>query len=179
MNFVHTFPYVAVCIGLALNKKPVLGVVYCPMLDKMFTARQGNGAYCNGTKINVRCSSSLKNSLVCAELGSDRTDEKRDCVFKNMQSVGWQCHGLRSLGSAAMNICSVATGQANAFFEFGLHCWDMCAPGAILIEAGGHICDTLGGPLDLLGRRLIAACSEQIAKELSAAMPVHLQLPSD
>lgn len=180
MNFVHTFPYVAVCIGLAVNKRPVLGVVYCPALEKMFTARQGNGAYCNGSRLNVRPSGSLKESLVCAELGSDRSDEKRDCVFRNMRSVGWSCHGLRSLGSAAMNICAVASGQVNAYFEFGLHCWDMCAPGAILIEAGGYICDTQHcDTFDLLKRRLIVACSEKIARELSAAMPVHLELACD
>ena len=180
MNFVHTFPHVAVCIGLAINKQPVLGVVYCPAQDKMFTGRKGNGAYCNGNKISVRCSSSLKDSLICAELGSDRNEAKRKCVFENMQAIGWQCHGLRSLGSAAMNICAVASGHVNAYYEFGLHCWDMCAPCAILSEAGGYACDTSGAqPLDLLKRRLIVACNEQIAKELSAAMPVQLELPSD
>lgn len=179
MNFVHTFPYVAVCIGLAVNKKPVLGVVYCPALDQMFTARSGNGAYCDGIKLNVQNAPSLKESLVCAELGSDRTEAKRECVFRNMESVGWQCHGLRSLGSAAMNICSVAMGHTNAYYEYGLHCWDMCAPVTILLEAGGYVCDTTGGQLDLMKRRLIVACNEQIANELSKALVVQLDLPSD
>lgn len=179
MNFVHTFPSVAVCIGLALKKQPVMGVVYCPAMDKMYTARQGNGAYCNGVRLNVRCSSSLKDSLVCAELGSDRNESKRECVFKNMESVGWQCHGIRALGSAAMNICSVASGHTNAYYEYGLHCWDICAPAAILLEAGGFICDTTGEPLNLLGRRFIGACNEKIAKELSKALVVQLELPSD
>lgn len=179
MNFVHTFPYVTVCIGLAIKKRPVLGVVYCAAQDKMFTARLGNGAYCNGKRLNVRCSASLKDSLVCAELGSDRTDEKKNCVFKNMESVGWQCHGLRSLGSASMNIIAVASGYANAYFEFGLHCWDICAPSVILTEAGGFMCDTTGGQLDLLNRRIIVACTESIANQLSKALIVQLELPSD
>lgn len=179
MNFVHGNPNVAVCLGLAINKQPHLGVVYCPALDQMFTGRKGNGAFCNGNKLNVRCSSSLKDSLVCSELGSDRQVEKRDCVFKNMQSVGWQCHGLRSTGSAAMNIMAVASGHVNAYYEFGLHCWDMCAPCAILIEAGGYVCDTSGSELDLLKRRLIVACSKNIAQELSKALVVQLDLSSD
>lgn len=179
MNFVHTFPFVAVCIGLAVNKQPVLGVVFCPAQDKMFTARKGNGSYCNGQKLSVRRSSSLKDSLVCCEMGSDRDAAKKECVFKNMESVGWQCHGLRSLGSAAMNICSVASGYLNAYYEFGLHCWDMCAPCVVLAEAGGYVCDTNGEPLDLMKRRLIVACSEQVAKELSRALVVQLELPSD
>ena len=179
MNFVHTFPFVAVCIGLAVNKRPVMGVVYCPALDQMFSAREGNGAYCNGKRLKVRCSTSLKDSLVCAEVGSDRSEEKKDCVFKNLQSVAWQCHGIRSLGSAAMNICAVAMGHANAFYEFGLHCWDMCAPCAILSEAGGFVCDTRGNPLDLTRRRVLVACSERIARELSQALVVQMELPSD
>lgn len=179
MNFVHTFPYVAVCIGLAVNKQPVLGVVFCPALNQMFTARKGNGAYCNGSRINVRPVPSLKDSLVCAELGSDRNAAKRDCVFTNMDSVGWQCHGLRALGSAAMNTCAVAQGHVQAYYEFGLHCWDMCAPVIILTEAGGFACDTTGHQLDLLKRRLIVACNEKIAKELAAALTIQLDLPSD
>lgn len=156
-----------------------MGVVFCPALDQMFTARQGNGAYCNGQRLQVRHAQSLRESLVCAEFGSDRSDEKRACVMKNLESVSWQCHGIRSLGSAAMNICSVALGQTSAFYEIGLHCWDMCAPAAILVEAGGYVCDTKGGPLNLVGRRLIAACNEKVASELSAAMPSHLELASD
>lgn len=183
MNFVHTFPYVAVCIGLAVGKVPVLGVVYCPAKEQLFTARRGNGAFCNGKRIHVRCSLSLKESLVSAELGSDRSETKRDNVFKNLQSISWQCHGIRSLGSAAMNICAVAQGHFNAYYEFGLHCWDMCAPVAILVEAGGFVCDTTGADqgdkFNLLKRRLIAACSEKIARELSQAMVSQLELASD
>lgn len=179
MNFVHTFPYVAVCIGLAVNKKPVLGVVFCPALDQMFTARSGNGAFCNGQKLTVRPVTSLKEALVCAELGSDRDPKKRDCVFTNMDSVGWQCHGLRALGSAAMNICAVAQGHVQAYYEFGLHCWDMCAPTTILSEAGGFVCDTTGEKFDLVKRRVVVACNEQIAKELSGALIRQLDLPSD
>lgn len=179
MNFVHTFPYVAVCIGLAVNKQPVLGVVYCPALDQMFTAKRGEGAFCNGNRIHVRPVPSLKESLVCAELGSDRNPEKKQCVFSNMESVGWQCHGLRSLGSAAMNICSVAQGHTQAYYEFGLHCWDMCAPVIILTEAGGFVADTTGQQFDLLKRRVIVACNEKITRELANALTHQMDLPLD
>lgn len=171
MNFVHTFPHVAVCIGLAVDCEPVLGVVYCPALDQLYTGCKGAGAHCNGRPIRVRTSPSLRESLVCAEFGSDRSDEKRKCIFDNLQSVSWKCHGIRSLGSAAMNICSVASGQTNAYYEFGLHCWDICAPAAILLEAGGFLCDTTGKqPLDIMNRRLIVACSKDIAIELSDSL---------
>lgn len=145
----------------------------------MFQAYKGNGSYCNTKKLSVRCSANLQTSLVLCELGSDRSPEKKECVFKNMEAIGWQCHGLRSLGSATGNICTVASGQANAYYEFGLHCWDICAAGVILTEAGGYICDTSGGPLDLMSRRLIVACSQQIAEELAGALVVQMNLPSD
>lgn len=179
MNFVHTFPYVAVCIGMIINQEIVLGVVYCPKLDLMYTARINNGAYCNGDRLRVRESSSLADSLICAELGSDRDEKKCLAVFKNLQSVGWQSHGIRSLGSAAMNICSVASGYANAYYEFGLHCWDMCAAGIVLLEAGGYICDTTGQKFDLFNRRLIASCNKQIGQELSKALVIQLDLTRD
>lgn len=169
----------SVSIGLVINKEPVLGVVFFPTIDKMYKAIKGQGSYCNGVKLSVKQSQSLSSSLVCAELGSDRSQEKRECVFKNMDAVGWQCHGLRALGSATGNICAVASGEANAYFEFGLHCWDICAASVVLTEAGGYICDTTSAPLDLLKRRLIAACSKQIAEELSKALVVQLDLPSD
>ena len=183
MNFVHTFPHVAVCIGLAINRAPVMGVVYCPALGLLYEAHKhlARPAQCNGRPIGVRQAASLQQSLVCAELGSERSQEKRDCVFANLQSVGWKCHGIRALGSAAMNICSVAEGQSNAYFEFGLHCWDMCAPVAILEAAGGFVCDTSGpeGALDLMNRRLVVACNKQVAGELCAALVSQLQCKRD
>ena len=96
-----------------------------------------------------------------------------------MEAIGWKCHGLRDLGSASMNTCAVAQGHLQAYYEVGLHCWDMCAPAAILLEAGGFVCDTEGRPLDLLRRRFVAACSEKIAKELCDSLVVNMELPSD
>lgn len=179
MNFVHTFPLSCVSIGVTHNKHIVLGVVYNPWLDQLFTARRGNGAYLNGKPIHVSGCKDMSQALVIAELGGDRDEAKKDAVCRNVQAIMWKCHGLRSLGSAAMNTCSIACGSADAYFEFGLHAWDMCASALILEEAGGVACDTEGGPLNLLNRRFIAASSVELANQLSKLLPVHLQLPSD
>jgi myo-inositol-1(or 4)-monophosphatase len=180
MNFVHTFPFVCVSIGLTVNKIPILGIVYSPFLDKLYTARKGFGAYCNGKPIKVRNNcNSLNDALLFCEFGSQRDEEKRNAVYRNLEAIGWMCHGIRCLGSAALNLCSIAEGFADGYWEFGLHVWDMAAAVVILSESGGIAIDTKGGPLDILSRRIIGACSEKIAKELSAALPIHLDLERD
>lgn len=148
-------------------------------MDKLYTARRGNGAYCNGVPIHVRPVKTLAESLICMEVGSDRSEERMNCLFTNLQSLVDKCHGLRGLGSAAANICAVASGHVQAFYEFGLHCWDMCAPGAILIEAGGCLRDTTGGPFDLIKRRVIAASNIEVAEQLGKALPIQLEIPTD
>lgn len=180
MNFVHTFPFVCVSIGLTINKIPVLGIVFSPFLNKLYTARKGFGAYCNGRPIKVRSNcKSLKDALLICEFGSQRDEEKREAVFRNLEAVGWLCHGIRCMGSAALNLCSVAEGFADGYWEFGLHVWDITASAVILSEAGGSVIDTKGGPLDILSRRILGACSQSIAKELSSALPIHLDLERD
>jgi len=179
-NFVHTFPYVCVSIGLAVNKVPVLGIVYSPFLDRLYSARKGSGAYCNGKPITVRPNcNSLSDALLICEFGSQRDDEKRNAVFRNLEAVGWTCRGIRCMGSAALNLCSIAEGCADGYWEFGLHVWDMAAAVVILTEAGGTVIDTKGGPIDIMNRRILGACSEKIAKELSSLLPIHLNLERD
>lgn len=180
MNFVHTNPFTCVSIGVTVNKELTLGVIYNPFLDQLYTARRGQGAFCNGRPIRVRPCSGLKEALLMAEVGSGREEERMDAVCKNLKAVLYKCHGLRGMGSAAMNICYVASGYADGYWEFGLHCWDMAAAALILREAGGYACDTNNaGPLDIMSRRLIAAGTEVVAKELSAALTVQLKLERD
>lgn len=179
MNFVHATPFVAVSIGLTVNKRPVLGIVFCPILDKLYKATKGNGAYCNDTKIGVSTAVSLREALVCIEIGSQRDEVKRKNTFDNLNSVAWQCHGIRALGSAATDACYVASGHFNAFYEFGLWPWDMCAATIITEEAGGYVCDTNGGQFDMMKRRWIVASSKQLALELAKALPDQLELSSN
>ena len=184
-NFVHTFPYSCVSIGLSINKQSYLGIVYNPSFDRLYVAVKGEGAYLfegnkkDGIKLQVRNCSSLDEALVMSEFGGQRDDAKKECVFRNLEVIGWRCHGVRSLGSAAMNLCAVASGHADAYYEFGLHIWDMAAAALILNEAGGYACDTRGGPLDMQNRRLIGACNEHIAKQISTTLPIHLDLERD
>ncbi|XP_019383394.1 PREDICTED: inositol monophosphatase 1 isoform X2 [Gavialis gangeticus] len=170
-NFVHRFPFVAVSIGFSVNKKMEFGIVYSCVEDKMYTGRKGKGAFCNGQKLQVSGQEDITKSLLVTELGSNRDPEVLKTVLSNMEKLlGIPVHGIRAVGTAAVNMCLVATGGADAYYEMGIHCWDMAGAGIIITEAGGVLLDVSGGPFDLMSRRIIAASSqtlgERIAKEL-------------
>uniref|UniRef100_A0A8B9RY10 Inositol monophosphatase 1 n=1 Tax=Accipiter nisus TaxID=211598 RepID=A0A8B9RY10_9AVES len=79
---------------------------------------------------------------------------------------------IRAVGTAAVNMCLVATGGADAYYEMGIHCWDMAGAGIIITEAGGVLLDVSGGPFDLMSRRIIAASSRAIGERIAKALQV-------
>ncbi|ERE81737.1 inositol monophosphatase 1-like protein [Cricetulus griseus] len=170
-NFVHKFPFVAVSIGFVVKKQMEFGVVYSCVEDKMYTGRKGKGAFCNGQRLQVSQQEDITKSLLVTELGSSRKPETLRTVLSNMEKLcSIPIHGIRSVGTAAVNMCLVATGGADAYYEMGIHCWDMAGAGIIVTEAGGVLMDVTGGPFDLMSRRIIAAnnktLAERIAKEI-------------
>jgi myo-inositol-1(or 4)-monophosphatase len=144
-NFIHNFPYSCISLGFSIEKRPVVGVIYNPHLDMLFHAIQGQGAYKNGVKLNNPTTSkpklTLQSSLVALESGSDRDgvlfERKTDMIRNLIDKDRGFIHGFRSLGSAAMNICHVATGQLDSYWEGGCQMWDVCAGWVILEETGG------------------------------------------
>lgn len=179
MNFVHTNPFTCVSIGVTVNKQCVIGIVYSPFLDKLYTARKGCGAFCNGKPIRVRPCATLKESLLIGELGGARDEKTKDALTRNWNAFAWSCHSLRAYGSAAINTCYIAEGFIDGYWEFGLHCWDMAGCSIILTEAGGAVIDTTGGPVDIMSRRFIVAGSEKLAHDISATLVVHLEPERD
>ncbi|EDV29776.1 Inositol monophosphatase 1 [Trichoplax sp. H2] len=168
-NFVHRIPFVAVSIALKINKKTEIAAVYSCILDEMFTARLGHGAFCNGKNISVSNQTNLNKALVISEYGSSRDQEIIDSIVANMRGVISKpipAHGIRCLGSAALNMCQVARGGGDAYFETGIHCWDMAAGDLIVREAGGVVIDTRGGELDIMARRVLCASTESLANEI-------------
>ncbi|XP_028290720.1 inositol monophosphatase 1-like [Gouania willdenowi] len=166
-NFVHGFPFVAVSIAFAVNKELEFGVVYSCMEDKMYKARRGQGAFCDDEPIYVSDVKEIKKSIIISEHGTDRSPEKVKKIFSTMQKI--LCipvHGLRGSGTAATNMCLVACGAVEAFFEIGIHCWDIAAGAVIVREAGGIILDVNGGPFDLMSRRMVSANNEIIANRI-------------
>ncbi|XP_066957647.1 inositol monophosphatase 1 isoform X2 [Macrobrachium rosenbergii] len=167
MNFVHSFPHTCISVGLWVNKDAELGIVYNPVLEQMFTAIKGEGAFLNGEKLSVSGETELAKSLVFAEMGSSQDAEKMDTVITNLTTLLPKVHGLRGIGSAALDMCYVAAGWGEAYYHFGLCCWDMAAGYLIVREAGGVVYDSAGGPFDLMRRRVLCASTQQLAETLS------------
>ncbi|XP_042908804.1 inositol monophosphatase 1 [Parasteatoda tepidariorum] len=178
MNFVHRFPYTAVSIGLSLEKEIVLGIVYNPVLDKMFTGVKGKGSFCNGERLQVSGTEDLSQALILSEFGSDRSPESKEQIFQNLHLFMEKAHGIRMMGSAALNMCEVASGHADAYVEYSIHCWDMAAGKIIVEEAGGTVIDPTGAPLDLMSRRVLCSSSPVLAEVLAKELK-HIQFPRD
>ncbi|XP_034938791.1 inositol monophosphatase 1-like [Chelonus insularis] len=170
MNFVHTFPHTCISVALLINKVIEIGIVYNPVLEQLFTAKKGEGAFFNGKRIKVSGEKDISKALVMIEMGTSRDPEKMEVVLENTKNMISKIHGMRTLGSAALNICMVALGGADANFEYGLHIWDFAAGDLIVREAGGVSMDPAGGPLDLLSRRYLCASSKELADQVSSLL---------
>ncbi|XP_049888624.1 inositol monophosphatase 1 [Epinephelus moara] len=166
-NFVHAFPFVAVSIGFSVNKQVEFGVVYSCLEDKMYTARRGRGAFRDGEPLQVSDQEDIKQSIIATEFGSNRDPEAVDKIFSSLRNV--LCipvHGVRGAGTAAINMCLVASGCVEAYYEMGIHVWDVAASSLIVSEAGGVLMDVEGGDVDLMSRRILAANKRTIAERL-------------
>ena len=159
-NFVHGWPYVSVSLGLAVKGEPVVGVVYNPFSGRLYRGVKGGGSFVeeivNGEvsrerKLPVKqpeLLESLDGSLVAIEWGSDRSGnnwvvktETWAKLGRSKQEGGSMVHSARALGSAALNLCAVAEGTIDLYWEGGCWAWDVCAGWVILKEAGGMIVD--------------------------------------
>uniref|UniRef100_A0A671S013 Inositol-1-monophosphatase n=1 Tax=Sinocyclocheilus anshuiensis TaxID=1608454 RepID=A0A671S013_9TELE len=163
-NFVHSFPMVAVSIGFAVRKELELGVIYHCFDGTLYTARKGHGAFCNGVRLQVSKEKDVSKALILTEIGAKRDPATLDIFLGNMKKLlSAPTHGVRIIGSSTLALCHIASGAAEAYYQYGLHCWDIAAAAVIIREAGGYVIDTTGGPLDLMSRRVVAAGTRQIA----------------
>lgn len=137
-NFVHGFPFV--CISVALLKKGKLNqaVVYNPIMKEMYEAESGNGAFLNGQKINVSNNKYLKDCLLATGFAYQFNTNKENNMkyFKHLRK---KVQGIRRAGSAALDLCFVAKGVYDGFWEWFLKPWDVAAGILIVHEAGGKI----------------------------------------
>ncbi|CAG0887440.1 unnamed protein product [Darwinula stevensoni] len=170
MNFIHRYPLVCVSIGLWVDKEPFAGFVFNPILDLFYSARKNEGAFLNGKRLHVSDTTSLSQSLVMFELGTARDPAKRESVIENFNRLLDRGHGFRSMGTCALNMCAVAEGGADAYFEYGVHSWDVAAGSLIVREAGGYVCDPSGGDLDVMSRRMLCAASPVLAHEICSLL---------
>lgn len=168
-NFVHRFPFSCVSVALAINKKVVVGVVYNPMMNELFTAVRGQGAFLNGEKLQISQTTELKQALVATGFPYQRDDETLDHVLANVKIVLQNCRAVRRAGSAALDMCYVARGVFDIYYEAGVHAWDIAAGALIVEEAGGHVMDMYDSPFSL-GLRRVACGNENIIKQLNGIL---------
>lgn len=159
-NFTHGFPLFAISIGLALNDKLVLGIVYEVNKKEMFHTVEGGPAYCNKKEIRVSHIASLQESLLATGFPYHEFS-KMDAYLKIIQGFLKQSHGVRRLGSAATDLAYVACGRFEGFFEYDLNPWDVAAGTFLVQQAGGTVTDFRGGSNFIFGGELCAGCAIQ------------------
>jgi myo-inositol-1(or 4)-monophosphatase len=163
-NFAHGFP--VFCVSMALERrfaKPespeqagqrIAAVIYDPTRDELFSAEHGEGALLNGKPIHVSKTPTLKESLVATGFPSQKRHQNPNIYFYHQITL--RSHGVRRAGSAALDLCSVAAGRFDAFWEFNLNPWDTAAGGLIVEEAGGNLTRFDGSPFELNSRQTLA-----------------------
>jgi myo-inositol-1(or 4)-monophosphatase len=144
-NYAHGYPAFSVSIGLEVDGALELGVVYNPNLEELFEAQRGKGAQLNGAPIRVSSTSSLSESLLATGFPYDiRTTNVTN--LDNFAAFSLQARGVRRAGSAALDLCYVAAGRFDGFWELKLSPWD-CAAGYLMVrEAGGMVTNLKGEP---------------------------------
>ncbi len=169
-NFAHSFPVSCVSIAYEENGVLQMGGVYDPFRDELFLGIRGGGATLNGKKIKVSKASHLDDALVCTGFPYNRRERPDEylAVFKDMLL---KVLDLRRTGSAAMDICYVACGRFDGYWEFNLQPWDKAAAMVILEEAGGKISDFKGQPLKLEHFQNVASNGKLHGKMLEIFKP--------
>ena len=155
-NYAHGYPNFAVSIGLERNGGMALGVVYDPLRDELFTAERGQGAFLNDRPIKVSKIDELIRSLLATGFPYDRAEsEQNNLNFFNAMIMASQ--EIRRSGSAALDLCSVAAGRLDGFWELKLHPWDVAAGSLIVQEAGGLVTDFSGTGFSIRSREIAAS----------------------
>lgn len=154
-NFIKDYHHSAISVALLKGEEVVAGVVYNPYLDEIFSAIKGKGAFCNGKKISVS-SQPLSNALVL--FGTSPYDKE---LFKKTTEIlseyFYKALDVRRSGSAALDLCSVACGRAELYFELQVSPWDFAAGKLLVEEAGGVVTTLDGAPLSFDGKTSILA----------------------
>jgi myo-inositol-1(or 4)-monophosphatase len=167
-NYIQGLPICCISIGLWQNNSPLVGVVYNPILNQLFTAARGQGAFLNGKRINVSEKKSLK--LGFGGFGWGRNIEKAQVNFPKLIPL---LHKVRTLGSATMEMCFIALGVYDFHIQNEINVWDFAASAAILKEAGGEVTEIKGGNLTMDSTSFLASnkkLHKQILNEFKKAV---------
>jgi myo-inositol-1(or 4)-monophosphatase len=155
-NYFHGFPFFCVSIGLEVNREVRLGVVYSPVLSEIFHAEKGKGAFLNGSRLSVSRNNDLNRSFLSTGFPYD-VREHPDRYLRYFRQFLIKSFGIRRPGSAAIDLCYLAAGRFDGFWELKLHAWDVAAASLIVTEAGGKMTDFQGQPFDIYSEEALAS----------------------
>lgn len=155
-NYAHGYGKSCVSIAVAVDGQPLLGVVYNPRAEELFVAEAGAGATLNDQPIAVSPIAELDRAMVASALTYDGRQADQAQLARLARVLG-AAEAVRSDGCCALDLCDVACGRLEAYFERGIQSWDMAAGALIVKEAGGRISTFDGGPFKLFGREICAS----------------------
>lgn len=167
-NFVNGVPHTAISVGVYKDKKPYLAIVYNPILDELYEAKIGKGAYLNGKKLEVSKEENFQKALIATGFpysSGTNSDDLND-VIKKLKDILPLCQDIRRLGSASIDLCMVAKGTFEGYYEMNLKAWDVSAGILILTEAGGTVSTIDGSEYKLFEDKYIVATNGKIHDEL-------------
>jgi myo-inositol-1(or 4)-monophosphatase len=165
-NFIKQIPLIAVSIGLEISQELVLGVVHNPLTGELFCAQKGSGATLNGSPIHISSTSEVSKAVLASGFPYNAWDTPDDNTTAWSRLVK-RAFSLRCDGSAALDLCQVACGRFDGYWERGLSPWDMAAGIVIAREAGARVTDLHGGN-QMLARGEVLAASPAIAQQIQS-----------
>jgi myo-inositol-1(or 4)-monophosphatase len=167
-NFLHGIPVFAISIALERQGQLVAGLVFNPVMDELYTAERGDGAFVNDRRLRVSGRKDLHECVVGTGVPHiGRGDHGR--YLKQLAGLMPEVAGVRRFGAAALDLCYVAAGRLDGFWEEGLFAWDVAAGSVIIREAGGHVTDATGNP-DVVNANMIVAGNDHVHAKLKAKL---------
>jgi myo-inositol-1(or 4)-monophosphatase len=158
-NYAHGLPHFAVSAGIEYQGEIVMGAVYNPMLRELFFAKKGKGAFLNGKRIKVSGLKRFRQALLATGFPYDLKTSKIN-NFTEFKYISEHCQAVRRAGSASLDLCNVACGRFDGFWEYKLKPWDVAAAALIITEAGGKITNFSGRGLNIYGGSFVATNGE-------------------
>jgi myo-inositol-1(or 4)-monophosphatase len=155
-NYAHGLPVYCSSLALEVDGEAIVGAIYDPSRDELFTAERGGGAYLNGRRLRVSTAGALLDALLVTGFPYDLQRDRPE-LLALFDAFLAQARAVRRLGSAALDLCYVACGRFDGFWERRLHPWDVAAGALVVAEAGGRVSLMDGGPYDLTAGQILAS----------------------
>lgn len=171
-NLIHRYHASSVSLGLADKGQVIAGMIYNPYLDELFFAEKNKGAFCNGKPVHVSDAPDLASSLVSIGTNPYHREDAGE-LFAQVKEIFVRCHDIRRIGSAAIDMCYVACGRAEAYFEASLKPWDYAAGKLIVEEAGGRVTTYEGNPLTVDRGQSVLATNGHVHEEIRGFLNIY------